>query len=190
MPTRPDPNSPYLPARLEATFGVSAPGTPSVAGLPTPQAADLSYPAPPAINTAPPGRPPAVKQPGQPAADAPAPFAAGTIPPPPPQAGMLGAPGAAPGSVIGALPRQPSASELPAGAAIATPMGTASRDAVTGEQSVALSPEGQQRYREAVVRKREELGPIPGVMRHPSLPEMPVELGKWNYSPFTNRWVR
>lgn len=198
MPTNPDPNSPYLPARLEATFGVRAPGTPSMAGLPTPQAGDVSFPAPPSVNGAPAGRPPTTT--GQPSA----PTFDTTIPPPPPQAGMLGvaptaptpagpaapAAPAAPGGVIGALPRQPSASELPAGAAIQTPMGTASRNPVTGEQSVALSPEGQQRYREAVVAKREQLGPLPAVFRHPSLPEMPAEPGRLDFNPLLNRWVR
>lgn len=199
MPTRPDPNSPFLASRLESEFGVRAPGTPTTAGMPTPQTTGVSFPAPPSANTAPAGRPPTTT--GTPAA----PGAAPALPPPPPQAGMVGpgtsaAPAPAPGSstaapaaatpVIGALPRQPSASELPVGAAIQTPMGTASRDAVTGEQSVALSPEGQQRYAAAVVAKREELGPVPSSMRHPTLPEMPVELGKWNFNPFTARWVK
>lgn len=62
------------------------------------------------------------------------------------------------------------------------------RTGTFGEAELAITPEGAQRYREASVRSREALGPLPRVFRTAGLPEMPVEPGKWNYSPFTGRW--
>jgi hypothetical protein len=56
------------------------------------------------------------------------------------------------------------------------------------QPQLALTPEGEQRYRESVVRLRESLGPMPNIFRMAGMPEMPVEPGKQNYNPFTGRW--
>lgn len=54
--------------------------------------------------------------------------------------------------------------------------------------SLALTPEGDMRYRQAVVAGREALGPVPRVFKHASLPELPYELGQHNWNPFTSSW--
>lgn len=60
MPTEVNPMDPNATGagRLQAMVGGREPGTPSVAGKPTPQAGRYSFPAPPAPATAPVGRPP------------------------------------------------------------------------------------------------------------------------------------
>lgn len=167
MPTTPDPNSPFLDTRLAAEFGMRMPGTPSSAGKPGPQAADLSFPAPPAVNTAPPGRPVEVAPP------APTPQARPAQKPPTQQ-------GAPP-----AQPAQPGAQAMP-------PPGQKTQVGVGADGSVThtLTPEGDLAYRQSVLRLREQLGPIPRVFMHPNLPELPVEPGVFNYNPFTDQFTR
>lgn len=184
MPTRPDPNSPFLPARAEAVVD-STPGMPALAGKPSPQAADLSFPAPPAPASAPPGRPstppvpaptagPTTAQPPQPAKPA---------QPVQPQQPL------GPG-VVGASASPPQPAQIPPGGlGISTPLGVARRDE-RGEPRLDLSPEGDLRYREGIIRTRERLGPIPRVLRHPSLPQLPIQLGRWNYNPFTGQFQK
>lgn len=168
MPTAPDPNSPYMDNRLQAEFGMRDPGTPSSVGKPGVQAADLSFPAPPAVNAAPPGRPsdagaptPPIAQPKQPAK----PAAAQSAP---------GAGGVQPGAVT-PPPGQKT---------------IASVDPTTGAVSHTLTPEGDMAYRQNVLKLRDQLGPIPKVFLHPNLPELPVEPGKWNFNPFTGQFTK
>lgn len=174
MPTQPDPNSPYLASRVEAALGVRSPGTPTMAGKPGVQAADLTFPAPPAPATGQPGRPttPQVPTPfaGTPQARTPAakPGAAAKQPAPK-------SPGAAPAS----QPTQPAVAPL------GVPVPSATGGA---EPDLALTPEGDMRYRAAVLAGRDSLGPIPRVFRHASLPELPFELGRQNWNPFTGMW--
>lgn len=69
-----------------------------------------------------------------------------------------------------------------------TPLGTVTANPQTGEQNMALSPDGQRVYKEKAVALREKLGPMPKIFQNvPGLPEFPVELGGWNYNPFTGR---
>jgi hypothetical protein len=170
MPTAPDPNSPYMDGRVQAEFG-REPGTPSSVGKPGPQAADFSFPAPPAPASAPPGRPAAPAQPA-PTPGAPA-LTAGAAPP------------TTPAPTTPMLPTAP-------GAAPMLPPGTLSVNTVgaDGTPHSSITPEGDQRYRLAVVALREKLGPMPKVMRNPGAPELPVELGKWNYNPFTGQYSK
>lgn len=184
MPTSPDPNSPFMAGRVEAALGVRAPGGPSMTGKPTPQVGDVSFPAPPGVMSAPPGRPAAPMGPA-PAAAAPQ----GQPVQPKPAALQAGQPT---DPVAAAMPTTPNAAALPPvpGASAATPLGVATRGADGQPQLSALTPEGAQRYRELVVQTRAALGPIPRVFRQTGLPEMPVEVGQWNYSPFTGQWSR
>lgn len=169
MPTAPNANSPFMESRVAAETGGREPGAPSAAGRPGVQPADLSYPAPPAPATAPPGRP-----------------AAPAFPAPP----------TTPAKPATAAPTPTSATAPPStapGAAAALPPGTMSTpttDPTTGTTREVMTPEGDARYRAAHVALREKLGPIPKSFRNPGLPEMPVELGKWNYNPFTGQFLK
>jgi hypothetical protein len=179
MPTQPNPDSPFLPARLQATFGVRAPGTPTMAGKPGVQAADLSFPSPPAPAAAPPGRP---ATPQAPAPTAATPAAATPQAKPPKPAGQQqqdkgGRP--ATGTPAPAPTPQAEAGIAPLGVPVPRQEGT---------PGLLLSPEGDLRYREAVLRGRDELGPIPRIFRHASLPQLPFELGRYNWNPFTSIW--
>jgi len=58
MPTRPQEDSPFVASLLQREMGPRQPGSPSVAGKPTPQAGGLQFPAPPGVNTGQVGRPP------------------------------------------------------------------------------------------------------------------------------------
>lgn len=159
MPSQPDPNSPFLASRLQATLGVRSPGTPSEAGTPGVQAGGFNFPAPPAPAVGGiPGRPttPQAPTPQAPTPAAPTPQAKGT-------AGAEGKPPA------------------PTGPA---PLGVPTDDG----GGLALTPEGDMAYRQAVLRGRDALGPIPRIFRHASLPEVPFELGQSNYNPFTGAW--
>lgn len=90
MPTQSNPDSPFVGAQLDAALGGRVPGTPTTAGKPVVQAADYQFPAPPALNTNAPGRPPkpAIPAPLAPPAATPkaaTPLAAGPSSPPPQQ---------------------------------------------------------------------------------------------------------
>ena len=182
MPTGPDPDSPFLPSRVQSAFGVREPGTPTIAGQPNVQAGDVSYPAPPAVNTAIPGRPPETRTPtpspglgAQPSART---GAAST----PTSTGVAATP-------IPVLPHQPTPAELPLGVSVSTPLGVASRGA-NNEPQLQLSPEGKARYQDAVMKTRRTLGPVPRIFAHPDLPQLDIQPGKWNYSPFTGSWSK
>lgn len=169
MPTAPDPNSPFLPARLEATLGVNAPGTPSMAGQPGVQAAGVQFPAPPAPATNFPGRP---TTPQAATPTAPVPTASKTTAAPTQAKPRTAAQGAS----------------VDAQAATAAPVTPAPRLVPGADGSLAITPEGDMAYRQAVVAGRTRLGPIPKLFRHPTLPEMPFELGTHNYNAFTGQW--
>ena len=62
--------------------------------------------------------------------------------------------------------------------------------ATAGQSDVQLSPEGQQKYREAVVAVRKRLGPVPKFAQMPGAPEMPVELGGHNYNPWSGTFIK
>lgn len=174
MPSQPDPDSPFLASRLQATLGVRAPGTPTTSGQPGVQAGSVSYPAPPAPASGPVGRP-ANPQPAAPMQPA--------QPKPMERQGegqrvdMGGQqPPGQPGTTNGAAPgQQPAAGPAPLG--YPEPDG-----------STRLTPEGDMRFRQAVMAGRDRLGPIPKSFRHPTLPEIPFELGKHNWNPFTSTW--
>ena len=190
MPSAPNADSPFMDSRLQATFGVKAPGSPSSAGKPGVQAADVSFPAPPAPASAPAGRPSATPTP--------TPIVA---PPPPPQSGEMWpdahAKVAAPATPPQSGEMRPDASggqptsQAPAGMvpAVQPPVPSVVAGVTALNQpELVLTPEGAQRYRESVIRTREALGPMPNVFRNAGMPEMPVEPGRPNYNPFTGSW--
>jgi hypothetical protein len=54
-----------------------------------------------------------------------------------------------------------------------------------------LDAAGDAKYREAIVKKRQEMGPMPQVFRDiPGLPEMPVEIGQSSFNPFSGQFVK
>jgi hypothetical protein len=55
---------------------------------------------------------------------------------------------------------------------------------------MTLTPEGDARYREQTLKLRHDLGPIPSIFRNPSLPQIPAEIGKMNFNPFTNMYQK
>lgn len=160
MPTSPNAASPFLPERLQAEFGPRQPGTPSTAGQPGAQAANITFPNPPAPASAPPGRPPN--------GGTPAPTATGAQP-------VTGQPASPP---VALPPEQP----------LAKAGDTAKAMGVPDQSLMAAEQARKQAYQEAVVSKREELGAVPSVFNHPSLPQLPIELGKPNFNPFTAKW--
>lgn len=166
MPTLPDPDSPFITSRLQADIG-RIPGAPSMAGKPSVQPADLTFPTPPAPSAAPVGRPP-------------------TPPTPTPVSAQ---PPQQPPSPI--TTQAPSQLPLPpvGGVGATTPLGTVIPSA-TGTPELALSPEGGRRYQETVLKLREQLGPVPKLFRHPDLPPIPTEPGRSNFNPFTGMWTR
>lgn len=66
---------------------------------------------------------------------------------------------------------------------VVTPYGTMNQDG-----SIKLSPEGEMKYKEAVVARRKKLGPHP-FAADPNAPAMEVRLGGRMFNPFTGRWV-
>lgn len=178
MPTMPDPNSPFMDSRLQSEFGARIPGMPSSAGKPGVQAADLSFPAPPAVATAPPGRPPEA----QPAAP---------MQPMTPPAAPAGKPPTA--AVPSATATSPTGGAQPAQQAQAgLPVGTRTMPTVRPDGSVAhtLTPEGQDAYRQAALKTRTALGQMPAVFTLPGMPELEVLPGKHNYNPVTGKWSK
>lgn len=176
MASQPDPNSPFMPSRLQADFGIRQPGTPSAAGKPALTPGDVTFPTPPAVATSPIGRPPIPEAPAPPPGATPPPAGSpptGAAPTAtPPAAAPEGAP-ASPGAVA------------PTGSPLVVPTATAG----DGER-FALSPEGDARYRDAVVSGRAAMGPVPSVFRNPNLPTMPFELGQSNFNPWTGQFTK
>lgn len=84
------------------------------------------------------------------------------------------------------LDRVPSPAELvsyPPDVEVVTPYGTMNRDG-----SLKLSPEGEAKYKEAVIARRKKMGPHP-FAGDPNSPQMDVRLGGRMFNPFLNQWV-
>lgn len=177
MPSQPDPNSPFLASRAQAALGIRAPGDPSMAGQPGVQPGGFNFPAPPTPAGGIPGRPtmPAVPTPAAPVPATPTPQTAT----PQAKSKQAGAEGGRPAT--GSPAPQPQPAVAPLGVPVQSADGAAQPD-------LALTPEGDMRYRQAVLAGRDALGPIPRAFRHPTLPELPYELGSKNYNPFTGSW--
>ena len=82
--------------------------------------------------------------------------------------------------------RVPSMAELqdvPPGVKIRTPYGEVGRDG-----SLSLSPEGEVKYKEAVVARRKQFGPHP-FADDPNAPPTPARLGRHMFNPFSGQWI-
>jgi len=82
--------------------------------------------------------------------------------------------------------RVPSRGELamlPAGVTVDTPYGSVGADG-----RLALSPQGQELYKQAVVAKRRKFGLHPWA-GDPRAPQPPVTLGRPSFNPFTGQWI-
>lgn len=188
------------------------PRSPEVPGAP-PTASRPSPANPPAVAGAPVGRPPlpppsfpggagralpvaptaaaATPSPTQPG---PAPGlqrqAAPTKPPMPPGQKAPGAPAEAapalPAPLVQQFDHVPSLGELvdvPEGAQISTPFGTMDRSG-----KLTLSPEGEMKYKEAIVARRKKFGAHP-FAADPNSPPPEVRLGGRMFNPFSASWV-
>lgn len=212
MPSMPRADSPYADSQVNRLLGARMPGTPSTAGKAGGvQPAKVSFPAPPGLQAGAPGRPPSTPGP-TPGAGTPSPTPAPA--PSTPAAPGVGSqqsvqakamqgqqPGQAPpadqnmGGVQSgiqglAMDRMPAPGEMLPGTSVQTPFGTARKDPQTGASKLTLSPEGQQKYREAKAKLRQKLGPLPGLLQNPGMPQLPVEVGQFNYNPFTGKMER
>ncbi len=150
------------------------------ASLPLSQAAG---PAAPSMPSASGGSSTGPQKPQMPSAPV-APTAGVTPVQPQPQQAQIGQ--ANPGPQLH-LDRVPSRSELmglPPGTTVQTPYGT-----MGGDGKLTLSPEGQEKYKEAIVQRRKSFGahPFAGM---PGAPEYPIELGKPAFNLFSGQWSR
>jgi len=72
---------------------------------------------------------------------------------------------------------------LPAGTTVQTPYGDVGADG-----RLALSPQGQELYKQAVVAKQRKFGLHPWA-GDPRAPQPPVTLGRPSFNPFTGQWI-
>jgi hypothetical protein len=84
----------------------------------------------------------------------------------------------------------PKPGEMPPGAEVQTPLGVSRQDPTTGAETTTLSPEGQQQFKMKKAALRKKLGPLPELLNAPGMPEFPVEVGQWNYNPFSGKMER
>jgi len=177
------PPRPSLPAQVKnppgvATAPVGRPssGPPAFGGAAGTRLPSVQPPAAPAVPTTPgPAARPAMPRPAAPAA---APAASPTTPP----AALPGA-----GSMAVNFDRVPSAYEIsqaPEGTAINTPYGPIDRSG-----NIQFTPEGEQKYKEAVVSRRKDFGPHPWAA-DPAAPPPPARMGGSMINPFTGVWTK
>lgn len=213
---RPDDPNATGAARLQSMVGGKRePGSPSMAGKPGVQAGRFSFPPPPAVNTAPPGRPatpapqPGIPAPGAAPSSAAPPQAAATppstpgSPQPAPGAGSsqtkgVGAPEAPPAPTVDqngqatqtfASATIPKPGSVQPGTSVQTPFGTATHNPATGGSALALDANGQQKYKESMAALRSKFT-VPRVMKGMTgLPEMELKLGVFNFDPFSGRFL-
>lgn len=80
------------------------------------------------------------------------------------------------------IPTAAERAELPPGTSVQTPYGVMGPDGM-----LTPTPEGQQLYRQAMVKAQKDFGPHPWA-GDPSAPQPPVKLGRSNFNPFTGQW--
>lgn len=177
------PGRPPSVAPAPAPGGVSNPSMASAPARPGSSGAG-GFPTPPVP------QPPQPAKTTQPVSVASVPAPGAPTPPAAPQVDALGNP-IPTGPPVVQSSRIPGAGSIaatqPPGTQVQTPYGTVEADP-SGKQTTTLSPEGQQRYKEQKAALRQKLGPMPKVFQGlPGLPEFPIELGSWNYNPFTGQ---
>lgn len=89
-------------------------------------------------------------------------------------------------SLVHSFDRVPNMSELldvPEGVTIQTPYGTMDRSG-----KLTLSPEGEVKYKEAMVKRRKAFGPHP-FAGDAAAPPAPARLGGRMFNPFSGQWV-
>lgn len=189
---QPRPAQPAFPNPPGLATGVPGrpPATPSpVAG------SNLPYPQPPVSSTAPQRGsqfplPPGVTPLAQPMQQRPQPIQRNPVAQAPAQINPQTQPQPVqPPAQPVRTPTPNESAQLPPGAQVTTPVGTYTQDG-TGSGAVALSPEGQQKYKESVVKLRKQMGPTPKAMSLPGAPEMPAQPGSHNYNPWTGQFTR
>lgn len=158
---RPPSNQPPFAGRASASLPLSQAAGPAAPSMPS------------AAGTSP-------QKPSMPQQQAVAPTP-GVAPTPPPQP-QIGTPGPAPTLQLDRVPSRSELMGMPPGTQVQTPYGTMDS---TGKLN--LSPEGQAKYKEAVVQRRKAFGPHP-FANMPGAPEMPINLGKPAFNPFSGRW--
>ena len=85
---------------------------------------------------------------------------------------------------LGRIPSRSEMMDMPPGAKIMTPYGEMGQDG-----TVTATPESQQAYQQAVVKKQKDFGPHP-FAGDPNAPQPPARLGKPAFNPFSGTWSR
>lgn len=88
--------------------------------------------------------------------------------------------------LIQSFDRVPTSSEIldvPEGVKIMTPYGEVGRDG-----KLSLSPEGELKFKEAMVNRRKQFGPHP-FAGDANAPAAPARLGGRMFNPFSGQWV-
>ena len=75
-------------------------------------------------------------------------------------------------------------SQVPEGVNVMTPYGPMDRSG-----NIQFTPDGEVKYREAVVQRRKDFGPHPWA-GDPNAPKPPARMGGWMINPFTGQWRR
>jgi hypothetical protein len=73
--------------------------------------------------------------------------------------------------------------DVPEGVRVVTPYGEQGRDG-----SLNLNPEGEMKYKEAIVSRRKQFGPHP-FAGDPNAPPAPARLGGRMFNAFSGQWV-
>jgi hypothetical protein len=81
------------------------------------------------------------------------------------------------------VPTPAELAEVPEGVEVQTPYGAVARDG-----KLTLSPDGEVKYKEAMVKRRKQYGPHP-FAGDPNAPPAPARLGGRMFNPFSGQWV-
>ena len=215
----PGSGSPFMDSLVQNELGPKPPGSPSTAGkaggvqagrpfaFPNPPSPDKSQPGRPSTSTGPvPGVAPPPSSPVTPGTGSSQPIEGAEAVPQqaesaqkaeqvtegavdPVTGQLLDAGGGVTGPPQVNMSRMPRPGEVPPGTVVQTPFGTV-EDTGDGSSKLALSPEGTAKYKAAKAGLRKKLGAMPSNLSKPGMPDFPVELGQYNYNPFTGSMER
>ena len=82
------------------------------------------------------------------------------------------------------VPSKYELGQVPEGTNVNTPYGPIDRAG-----NISFTPEGEVKYKEAVVQRRKQFGPHPWA-GDPNAPQPPARMGGWMLNPFTGQWAK